>query len=176
MKLPTHEQSLELLKKYKVVPNILGHSIMVNKVANYLAKKLKGKGIKIDLEVVDRASLLHDIGKSITILDKLEDKHHILAEEILTKEGCPELGLVCRRHSLRELKNVSTWEEKIVKYSDLRVKHDKLVDVKERMEDLGKRYKVPEEERVPLSEVLKLEKEIFDVIGESPTILKKAIK
>jgi putative nucleotidyltransferase with HDIG domain len=149
---------------------------MVNKVANYLAKKLKENGIRIDLNVVDCASLLHDIGKSITILDKLEDKHHILAEEILTKEGYPELGLVCRRHSLRELKNVSTWEEKVVKYADLRVKHDKLVSVKERMEDLGERYAFIKEEKVPLSKVLELEKEIYDKLGESPEDMEKVIR
>jgi putative nucleotidyltransferase with HDIG domain len=182
MKLPTHEKCFALLKKYEMPKNILDHSILVNKVAVYLAKKLKLAGIDVDVDVVDRASLLHDIGKLRTlkkmtgVLDWAKDEHHIEGEKILTDEGYPELGLVARRHSLRELKNVNKWEEKIVKYADLRAKHDKLVDVRERMEDLGERYKVPEEERVPLSEVLKLEKEIFDVIGESPDIVKKAIK
>lgn len=176
MKLPTKEQCFALLHKYKILPNILDHSIMVNKVANYLAEKLHEKGIKIDLDAVDCASLLHDIGKSITILEKLEDQHHILAEEILTKEGYPELGLVCRRHSLHEISNLKTWEEKIVKYADDRVKHTEIVSITERVVDLQKRYNVQKKDMVPLSKVLKLEKEIYSNIDESPNILKNVIK
>ena len=181
MKLPTRAECFDLLKKYKVLPNILEHSIVVNKIANYLAKRLKEKGIKIDLNVVDRASLLHDIGKSILIINEpqkartAEDSHHITGEEILVKEGYPELGLVCRRHSLKELHNINRWEEKVVKYADVRVKHTEIVGVKERMADLQKRYKVKKEEMVSVSEVLKLEKEIYNIIDESPDSLKDVI-
>jgi uncharacterized protein len=176
MKVPTHKECFVLLEKYKTLPNIMDHSIIVNKVANWLAHRLHEKGIDIDLEVVDRASLLHDIGKSVTILEHLEDRHHILAEEILKKEGYPELGLVCRRHSLMEFHNLFSLEEKVVKYADIRVKHDRIVSVRERMADLKKRYNVPKGKMIAVSEVLKLEKEIFDMIGKSPTILKKVIK
>jgi putative nucleotidyltransferase with HDIG domain len=176
MKLPTRKKAIKLLHKYKILPNILRHSLVVNKVANYLAKQLKDNGVRIDLEIIDRASLLHDIGKSITILEGLEDRHHILAQEILTKEGYPALGLVCRRHSLREIKNINTWEERVIKYSDTRVRHDKIVSIRERMSDLRARYKVPKKEFVPMSEVLKLEREIYSKIDESPDALKNKVK
>jgi putative nucleotidyltransferase with HDIG domain len=179
MKLPSREECFKFLEKYEVPENILEHSKMVNKVADYVAKKLKEVGAKIDLDVVDRATLLHDIGKYIEIKEaKLPkvDNHHIIGEEILAKEGYPELGKVVRRHSLKEMKNITTWEEKVVKYSDLRVKHAELVSTRHRLDDLNIRYDVPDNERVDELKVFALEKEIFDKIKENPDILRKVIK
>ncbi|MCD6546940.1 MAG: HD domain-containing protein [Nanoarchaeota archaeon] len=182
MKLPTREECFKLLEKYGILPNILKHSLLVNKIAVYLAKKLKHKGIDIDIDVVDRASLLHDIGKSVLIrnnpekANSIEDNHHIVGEEILIKEGYPEIARIVRLHSLKEIKNLSTWEEKVLQYADLRVKHDKIVSLRERLDDLYRRYNVPEEKRVDEEIVFSLEKEIFDIIQENPNILKKVIK
>lgn len=176
MKLPSREQAVEILKKNRVLPNILEHSFQVNNVAVFLAKKLIKAGEKIDIDVVDRASLLHDVGKSITILDKIKDRHHELAEDILTVEGYPELGLVCRRHSLMELKNLHSWEEKIVNYADTRVKHNRIVSLKERIEDLTRRYKVPESQRLTLRDLLPLENEIFSKLRIKPEDIGKMVE
>ena len=179
MKLPTREGCFKLLEKYGTFPHIIEHCKVVNKVAVYLAKKLKEKGIEINVDLVDRASLLHDIAKSKTIRENIppeEENHHIDGEEILIKEGYPEVGRVIRMHSLKEIKNLKTWEEKVMQYADLRVRHTRIVSIKERIEDLYKRYNVPPEKRVDEKLVYNLEKEIYDVIGESPEKLKEVIK
>jgi putative nucleotidyltransferase with HDIG domain len=180
MKLPSREECLKLLKKYGVLPNILEHMLVVNKLANHLAKKLKAAGLKIDLDVVDRAALVHDIAKSEELkTDRAKGKddiHHIIGEEILKKEGYPELGKVVRRHSLRELSKLETWEEKVVNYADTRVKHTDVVSLRERLDDLNKRYNIPLKDRAPERDIFALEEEIYDKLDEKPEDLKKVIK
>ncbi|MCD6576204.1 MAG: HDIG domain-containing protein [Nanoarchaeota archaeon] len=182
MKLPSREECFKLLEKYESFPHIVEHSKLVNKIAVYLAKKLKEKGVNINVELVDRASLLHDIGKSIVIrmdaqrANTIEDNHHIVGEEILTKEGYPELAKIVRKHSLKEIQNLETWEEKVVHYADLRVRHSSIVGVKERVEDIVRRYKVPPEKRIDKKVIFALEKEIYGIIGGSPDKLKEEIK
>jgi putative nucleotidyltransferase with HDIG domain len=176
MLLPTRAQALALLKKYSILPNILEHSLKVNKVAVFLAKKLIEAGEKVNLDVVDRASLLHDIGKSISITEKREAQHPIIAKEILTREGYPELGHICMMHSLREIKNLRTWEEKIVNYADTRVKHSGIVSLKERIEDLTKRYNVPESQRLTYRDLLPLETEIFSKLKIKPNDVAKLVE
>ena len=176
IKLPTREQAIALLNKYKVLPNILEHSLQVNRVAVFLAKKLIEAGEKVSLDVVDRASLLHDIGKSITIAEKKEDMHHILAEKILAFEGYPALGYICRMHSLREIKNLRTWEEKIVNYADTRVQHSEIVGLKECIEDLTKRYNVPASQRLTYKDLLPLETEIFSKLKIKPNDIKRLVE
>jgi len=176
IKLPTREQAIALLKKYKVLPNILEHSLKVNRVAVFLAKKLIDAGEKVNLDAVDRASLLHDIAKSKTIAEKTEDIHHIEAENILTAEGYPALGHICMMHSLREIKHLRTWEEKIVNYADTRVKHSEIVSIKERIDDLTKRYNVPASQRLTYKDLLPLETEIFSKLKIKPNDVAKLVE
>jgi len=176
IKLPTREQAIALLKKYKVLPNILEHTFQVNRVAVFLAKKLMEAGEKVNLDVVDRASLLHDIAKSQQLVEKRPDAHWVEAEQILTEEGYPELGYVCRMHALCETPNLRTWEEKIVNYSDKRVKHTEIVSIKERIEDLTKRYTVLEKERLDYKDFLPLETEIFSKLKIKPNEVKKLVE
>jgi putative nucleotidyltransferase with HDIG domain len=154
--------------------------LVVNRLANHLAKKLKAAGVKIDLDVVDRAALLHDIAKSEELKKNHakgeDDIHHIAGEEILKKEGYPELGKVVRRHSLREISKLKTWEEKIVNYADTRVKHTEIVSLRERLDDLNKRYNIPLKDRAPECKIFALEKEIYENLEEKPEDLKKVIK
>ncbi|MDD5181703.1 MAG: HD domain-containing protein [Candidatus Nanoarchaeia archaeon] len=176
-KLPNREQAIALLEKYRILPNILAHSMQVNRVAVFLAKKLVKSGEKVNLNVVDMASLLHDIAKSRTIIEKRRDIHWVEAEEILTEEGYPELGHICKMHGFSELnksKNPS-WEAKIVCYADSRVMHDRIVTLQERMEDLKKRYKLGDDE--PHLVIWKnLETEIFSKLKIKPNDVKKLVE
>ena len=179
MNLPTREECFELLKKYGTFPNIVEHCKVVNKVAVYLAKKLREKGADINVDLVDRASLLHDIAKSGTIKARIppeEENHHIDGERILIKEGYPEVGHLVRMHSIKEIKNLKSWEEKIIQYADVRVRHTDIVSVKQRMDDLYVRYNIPPEKRIDEKMVFALEKEIFDKINESPDKLKEEVE
>lgn len=182
MKLPTKKQCSVLFKKYEMLPIVLKHSKLVEKIAVYLAKRLKESGENVDIDVVDRAALLHDIAKSRVVkasngmINGEKDMHHIEGEEILKKEGYPELGRIVRLHSLKEMENLRDWEEKIIKYADLRVKHDDIVSVRERLDDLNKRYNIPEHLRIDEKKVFALEKEIYSKLDESPDVLKYKVK
>lgn len=177
MELPNREQAIALLKKYRILPNILEHSLQVNRVAVFLAKKLIEAGEKISLDVVDMASLLHDIAKSRTIIEKRKDIHWVEAEEILAEEGYPELGYICRMHGFSELnknKNPS-WEAKIVCYADSCVMHDKIVTLQERMDDLKRRYNLGDDE--PHLIIWKnIQTEIFSKLKIKPSDVKKLVE
>ena len=175
MKVPSKGECMKLLKKYNVPENIIQHSLFVGRIAVYLAKKLKQSGKNVDINLVEAGALLHDIAKYKSILENNEYAHADMAEEILKKEGYPNVGRIAKMHQLDRVKELKNWEEKVVYYADKRVLHRKLVSLKERYEDLKRRYNVPKERRYPLEPLLELEKEIFDAINESPDKLKKEI-
>ena len=86
MKLPTKEQILEWYKELDTPENIIDHVILVNKISMFLAKKLVEKGIKVNLELVDASSLVHDLDKWLCVNDKSID-HGFKTEEILKEKG-----------------------------------------------------------------------------------------
>ena len=177
MKYPSREECLRDYLEIKTPQNIIEHVIVVNKVAVFLAKKLKKKGIKLNLRLVDKASLLHDLDKWLCINDK-SLKHGFETEKMLAEKGYPEIGFYARQHVaeliLGELK---TWEEKIINYADKRVLHDQIVSLKERFDYINERYPAKDFEKrrkiIELSYVL--EKEIFSKLGFSPEELKGAL-
>ena len=164
--LPTRKECFNLLKEYAVPSHIVEHSLAAMKLAVFLAKRLKEKGVAIDIELVDRACLLHDIvrpsdfqesvyskfEKNITDQQKAKWKqirakyktvpHEYAAYEIL-KDKYPELALAVKKHRymalLDEKEKPSTWEEKLVYYADKRVMHEKIVPLKERLAEGHKR-------------------------------------
>ena len=176
MNVPSRKECMELLKKYNVPDNIIKHSVFVSKIAVHIAKELKRAKKDIDIDLVEAGALLHDIAKYRSILENNEYLHGDMAENILVKEGYPEVGRVAKMHRLDRAKELKTWEEKVVYYADKRVLHRKIVSLKERYNDLKKRYKVPKDRRYPLEPVLEVERDIFNAIGESPEQLKEAIE
>ena len=141
MNLPTREECLHMLREHKNPENIIEHSLMVNKIANYLAKKLNENGEKIDLDLVDRASLLHDIAKFISIDSDLW--HGEKGYEILMEKGYPEIALITKEHALSEILkkgSLKSRESRIVYYADKRVNNEIIVSLKERFEYLRNRY------------------------------------
>jgi hypothetical protein len=172
----------------------------VNRVAVYLAQRLQEVGKPVILNLVDRASLLHDTLR-VTEWNTLsfeyfpeppssEEIHtwelqrqstpthiphaHVTAD--IFHDRYPELAQVIRLHSLGDAVNVRTWEEKIVNYADRRVSHDRIVTVQERLDEAYARYSKVQTfalERDPrvLSALIAIEHEIFDAIGEDPNDL-----
>ncbi len=175
LKLPTKEECIELLKKNCATDNVIEHSIMVSKIAKHLAEKLVKKGIKVNVELVEKAALLHDIGKIKCIKNNNERGHGKKAEEILKNAGYPELGKLAKMHMLSRVDELKTWEEKVVFYADKRISRRKVVSLKKRYEDMEKRYKIPEHKKTPFEKLLKLEREIFDFLMETPEIIEMLI-
>lgn len=173
---PTREECFELLREYNVPENVVRHTLLVDKVAIFLAQKLKDSGLNIDVDLVDRAALLHDLDKMQT-LDK--DTHGLLTENILTKKGYPKLGRVIKHHRFKYIYNTDlSWEEKILNYADKRVNNDKLVAIDERFAYFRKRYNIGESDRDKEAERLfrELEKQIFSRIGLKPEDLGKYVE
>jgi len=211
-KLPTRRQCLELMDEFGVPLHIREHSVAVARLGVFLATKLKEKGLparhqageSVDVDLVDRACLLHDLlricdprfrggydrsRQAITDKDRAKWQqlrarfqrlcHEEAAYELL-KDKYPELALAVKRHRyaalLDEKDKPVTWEEKIVYYADKRVMHDRIVPLKERLEEAHRRN-VPgrncanqaklDSERIDAA-IFELEGEIFDKIGLEP--------
>ncbi len=138
-KIPSKSECLAILAKNKTPSNVIGHCKAVCKVAEEVADRLIGKGIKVNKELVIAAALLHDIER--------HKKDHISKGARLLKEmGFPEIAKVIKKHSLHQIEEnevqPKTIEEKIVFYADKKAKGSKIVSLKERFEDLKKRYKM----------------------------------
>ncbi len=201
MKLPTKEECLELLKEYNVSGVLLRHIKNVNKISVFLAKKLKEKGIDVDVEALDRASMLHDILKTIEIPehdDKIQEdpeffkdlrekfkglKHEKAASKLLKDKGYDELGELIEFHGFRGFRNLDTWERKILNYADSRVSWDQIVSIQERFDELDKRYgphNVPnyteEAKKEHRDSLIEVEKEIFSHLDLKPEDLKEEVE
>lgn len=193
----------KLIKEFHVPKHILAHSKKVAKVALFLGKKLIQKGEKVDLDLIEKGALLHDI---VRICDfdpwephkfsenqtkrelekwnflrkKFKGIHHAdAAYQIFMEKGYKNLAKVILKHKFVYILDKKfapkTWEEKIVYYADKRVKHDKIVSLKERISD-GKQRNVRGKKALALSakaekKVYELEKEIFEKIGEKPEVV-----
>ncbi|MDP7116433.1 MAG: HD domain-containing protein [Candidatus Woesearchaeota archaeon] len=162
MKLPTKQECYNLLKKYKAPQNIIKHLEAVTRVAVAIGKALQEKGEDVDSDVLERAGLLHDLVKFIDfdnydrfsdpevvdfyeeIKKKYGQHNHVKASaELVAEEGYPELSKVMERHGFMCIdteEGPKTWEQKILNYADKRVKHSTIVSLKDRFEDLHKRY------------------------------------
>lgn len=160
--LPTRRQCLRLMQEYRVPLHIFRHCRKVNKLAFFLARRLKENGVPVDAELVDRASLLHDFvrvcdleqpndvdfSRPITGKDKAKwqqirtrynnSSHEDAACEIL-KSRYLVLAETVRKHKYACILDARTgpvtWEEKIVYYADKRVMHDRIVALAERLEE-----------------------------------------
>lgn len=164
--LPTHKECLAIIEAHHVPPHIINHSMVVAKLAVFLARKLKEKGETVDISLTESACLLHDIvrvcdikeldysriGRPVTAEDKakwhqLQKKYeHIPHEDAaydILKEKYPALALTIKKHKytalLDEKEKPNTWEEKLVYYADKRVMHDKIVPLEERLTEGHKR-------------------------------------
>lgn len=165
-KIPTIEQCFQLLKQCCVPKHIIKHCEVTADFAVELAKKISANGIKVNIDFVHRACLLHDIRRVCDFHKPLDDifdepisekdikkwrqlnqqckglRHEDAAYEFL-KNDYPELALAIKKHAYKSLLDENakpqTIEEKIVYYADKRVMHDKVVPLKERLEEGHKR-------------------------------------
>jgi putative nucleotidyltransferase with HDIG domain len=176
MKPPNKKECLELLKKYNTPENIIKHSLKVNEISVFLAKKLKQKGIKIDIDLLNAGSLLHDIKKWDEIRNNKISSHGFDGYNLF-KNKLPKLADVIKKHMLYQIPYLKTWEEKIVHYADRRVNHDKIVSLEKRFDYLNKRYPaIDKKKRKKIYELnKKLEKEIFSKIDIKPEEIEEFI-
>ena len=163
MELPTIEEVEQLWDEYHVPPNVREHMKSVAKVAVFLAKKLKEKGIHVDVGLAERSALLHDLMRSanfdnldmqkgapmedVEFWNQMKHKygniHHGESAADILAEKYPEVADVIKGHITENIKDGlpgAGWELKILVYADARVMHDKIVSMKERDKDADKRH------------------------------------
>jgi uncharacterized protein len=136
------EQARQLLELNNVPSNVIEHCLTVSVFAKEIAKKIKKNGHTIDIDFVESAALLHDIGRSKTH----DIRHGIVGGKILSKY--PRYARVCERHigggiTKEEAAKLGlpardyipkTLEEKVVCYADKLVHGTKKVSLDETLE------------------------------------------
>ena len=158
MTIPTKEECLKILKEHNVPDNIIAHMKAVCNFSLKVCDILEKRGIKVNKELVSAGALLHDV-------KKLSPNDHVIEGcELVKSLGYPEVAEVMKKHGLEHIHKEDfvpkTWEEKIVFYSDKRVKGTKVVSVDERFEYIKQRYK-KEHVDLEISFTKKIEKELF---------------
>jgi putative nucleotidyltransferase with HDIG domain len=202
-KLPTRKKCFEIIADHHVPLHVLRHSLTAAKLAVFLAKRLIEKGIEVNVDLLEKACLLHDIARvcdfkeldykkfnqTITEEDKtiwrqLRKKykgffHEDAAYEIL-KGDYPQLASLIRKHKymgmLDDENKPKSWAEKLIFYADMRIMHDKIAPLKQRLEEGHKRnihlHGSEEQSRLNTAKIdpliFQMEKEIFEKINLNP--------
>ncbi len=175
--IPNREACLKLMDQYEMLDNIMNHSIEVAKVALFLSMELNKKGQRIDLALVEAASLLHDLTKTECL--KTKEDHAQTGYQLLKRIGYEDVGKIVAEHIHLSLKEDPLWvsEKEVVNYSDKRVQHDRIVSLEERFRDLKDRY-VKNQRIFELFEQLEketfeIEVKIFSILGIDPKDLQR---
>ena len=170
-KLPSRQEALALLKKHDCSTQIIKHCMAVAELALKTAIIIQGRGIPVDVHLVEISALLHDIGRSKTH----NVDHAIIGARIAKHSGLPESIIsIIKRHvgagiTPDEAKKFG-WkkdvyipialEEKIVAYADNLIEKSKLASIEVTIEKLIKEKKIEAANRVR-----KLDDEINNLIG-----------
>lgn len=164
--LPSHDECLSMIQACHVPLHILKHAQAAAKLGVFLAERLVERGFDVDVALVERACLLHDlfrvcdfpledftwfeqpVGKEdVAKWRQLKAEHghvrHEDAADAFLRETYPVLAKTIRRHRYTSLideeDRPETWEEKIVYYADKRAMHERIVPLAERLEDAHRR-------------------------------------
>ncbi len=147
--LPSRDIAFELLKKKKVPYHVRKHSIKVAEKALEIVESIKS--VKLNNDLVEIGSLLHDIGRSKTH----GFNHALIGGKILKEMGFPsELARICETHILGGLDKVdaksvglpeknylpNTLEEKIICLADKMMAGTKEVTIEERFNKWFSKY------------------------------------
>ncbi|MFB0507301.1 MAG: HD domain-containing protein [Thermodesulfobacteriota bacterium] len=140
MGIPSKGECLDLMKRYNGMENIIRHCIKVAEIALFISMELNRRGENLNLNVVEAAALLHDITKAES-LDSGQD-HSFTGYRLLRKLGYKRIAEIVREHVflLKDPDSARVSEEEVVNYSDKRVRHEQIVTLRERFDDLRVRY------------------------------------
>lgn len=144
---------------------VLNHSLLVRRVATYLAQELKAAGEDVDLGVVGEAALLHDIGRRKE--EEGAGPHPQEGAKILKKARFSDKisEIVEAPHFPGRKDELDNWEKKIVFYADLRAGQN-IISLDDRLKDITERWipdkKITQEEMDRTKKIAQdIEQEIF---------------
>jgi len=169
MKLPTKQECTALVDKYVHKQNIKDHIAVVVKLANWLASELAKAGVKVDLELVDRAARLHDVAKDIEL--KEGPPHHAERAYEMLKGKYPEIAEVIRLHASPAWVTHSelSIETAVLNYADKRVLHDQITTLDKTNEYSIGRYGPDHRPAIARARLKKFETWLFNKIGTKPS-------
>jgi uncharacterized protein len=172
MNVPSREECFQILRDARVPAHIVAHSIQVSLVATLLVDMLKERGINLDRALVQAAALLHDITKSESL--QTRENHALTGAKLVGGLGYPEVGAIVGQHVRLDAYFASETpvEAEVVNYADKIVMHDRVVSMRERMEDILRRYARTSEirERIELliEKSIELENRLFGFLSITP--------
>ena len=145
-----------LWDRYGMLPNIRAHSRAVAEVALGVAQRAAALGHAVDMPALRAAALLHDLAKTYTILHG--GAHAQLGAAWVREEtGRPDLAQAVLfhvswpwAHGPLALDADPLRLPLLVSYADKRVRHDEVVSLEERFDDLLNRYGDTEERRASI--------------------------
>jgi putative nucleotidyltransferase with HDIG domain len=152
------------MERLRMPDNIRRHSLLVADVALLLARELCARHMHLNLELIEAAALLHDLGKAVSLTTR--EDHGALGAVMVAELGYEQLAPIVREHTLLAKGRIKGGidESLIVNYADKRVMHDELVSVSVRLHDLADRYARTPEQRALLSHYLDLYQELEALI------------
>jgi len=152
---------------FGMLDNIADHSRTVARIATFLANRAKEMGLNVDVPTVRASALLHDIAKTYCIIHG--GNHSQLGGAWVSDfTGNPAIASGVTHHVIWpfEMDIPKYFTPLAVIYADKRVRHDNIVTIESRFEDLIKRYGVNDYIRqrieVTKAQALTLEKLLGD--------------
>jgi putative nucleotidyltransferase with HDIG domain len=141
MAIPTRDQAEAVLASFDLPDGLVTHSRGVSRVAAEAARLVEGRGIEVDVDLVEVAALLHDI-------DKLETRdgagvHGEVGAERLRRMDYGELAPPVASHPVTALLDDARfprgWPSVLVSVADRHVARGFLT-TDQRIDDLGSRH------------------------------------
>ncbi len=183
MQVPGIDECARLMEQYKMLPNIRSHSLVVARIADLLASGLQNRvnGQPLpDRQLCISGALLHDIAKT-PCLDGSCD-HAWAGAEICLQHGYPEIAAIVEEHVILKDHNPDRYRigifsaREIVYYADKRVRHDKIVNLDERLDYIIEHYgkndaRLHELIRTNFNQCVQLESFLFNFLDFSPAQL-----
>ncbi len=147
---PTKEECLALLKEYKTPPHVIRLCVKVTETALIIANALNEKGLKLDLELIQGAGLIHDIAR-------VEDKHWEIGADLAMDLGYLQEAEIIKVHMFYNCNpNEGVINETdIVCLSDRMVKEDEFVGLETRMQYILEKFKGNQEAMERICERIK---------------------
>ncbi|MBA3015942.1 MAG: HD domain-containing protein [Proteobacteria bacterium] len=139
--IPRPAHCLWLMDEYRMLPNIRAHSLVVARIAEFLALAMRSQGVTIDIELTVAAALMHDIAKSLCL--ESECNHALLGRDICLEHEMNEVAPLVAQHvvlSVDSFPLTPISAKEIVYYADKRVNHDQIVPLEERLIYILDRY------------------------------------
>lgn len=130
-----------LWERYEMLDNIKAHSLVVSGIAVQLGQLARDRGWDVDQSCLQAAALLHDLGKTYTI--RHGGNHcQIGAAWTMEATGNPAIaqGVMHHVHWPGPLDPERFFLPLAVLYADKRVRHEEIVSVRGRFDDILKRY------------------------------------